>query len=139
MRRTQIISVLFACMAVTAAETGSARAAWTVTGGSLPATIRIEKMGTANLKLTSEVFDIPVELTAEQVSCLATCSIDNSVMGNHSEGSLAFTGVTAMQPATCTVKNPSGTAGTIATTPLTGTIQMQTVSGVDQHVRAVLS
>jgi hypothetical protein len=136
MHLKKMFAALIACLALGAVAANSAQAegtCWTIEGTCLSGseTVHIEKHAGSSLSLTATVIGQPLTLNATGVHCAigATCTIDNTVSPNHSEGALEFTGVTVVEPANCTVSSPVNPAGTVTTNPLTDTVIMDRLGG----------
>jgi hypothetical protein len=128
MRSKKILVALVACMALTAVAANAAQAAlhWTVNGGTTlagPETVTVvsDIPGPGAWLLSGTTLGTTVELTAENVVCGSTCTIEGA---GASSGSLKFTGVTVMKPAGCSAGNPGKAAGTLTTASLRDQIKM---------------
>jgi hypothetical protein len=133
----KLAAVLFAVLALGAVAANSASAAATTTraewytGAGAGVTLAGEQNLTASIKsgttftLMTTILGTTVHLTATGVECVG-CKISNAEETSKAgaiaigKGNLKFTGVTAMEPTGCTVRNGSstGAVGVIETKPL---------------------
>ena len=106
MRLKTMVAAMFACLALAAAFAGAAQAQWVVNGSTLSGseTVSLEKTGTANFILKGKVATTNVEIQATGITCSGTCEISNSPVDNGSTGTLKFTGISFLKPATCGLK-----------------------------------
>src|SRR4029077_8820576 len=102
MRLRNLVIAALAGMALLGGGAGSARAAahWSVEGNELTASETIKISG-GPWTLKGTVLGVAVELSAEALTCGSTCTISGA---GESAGSLKFTGVKVVKPASCTAK-----------------------------------
>jgi type 1 fimbria pilin len=135
-RFTKALIAFVACLALVAAAASSSQAVlhWTINGSNLNSSETV-RVGTHEGKhagawtLEGSPLGTPVEINAENIECgvAGGCRIEGA---GASSGTLKYTGVTVAKPSSCTVSNPGGPIGILATNLLRDQIKMDAkVSG----------